>query len=494
VNAGVPAGPLEQGPPSPWRPYGVPPELAARASATTPALAPGADAAADPSDDDQGVPRLRRPVAGPASDEFDPTTWDPRLPPLGHPIAPRSRISLETDPEMYGTVETFPVNETTVALVMVGNPVVRGDDLTIKAQTLVVWLDTAKDAGLLGFGGLAGGSAKRVEPRPSGAGGAAGAGARSASVLPDAVIAIYAEGAVDLVSGDIAFRASELYVNDRLHRALLIEPRFDTTTTIAGAPTPVPIHVRAATMRTLAEGYAAFEQAETSTSRANDRIALEIRVLTMEEFGQAVAGTPTLLGFTIETMGSQRFASQSIVGRAERVPLAYVPEAAFGGPEGLADFPVRIRHLTAGSRSSFGRWGFVGVGARQEVGDRAYVDWTANAVGYTKRGLGLGEPAYERVDDGARRVAVEGIHRLGPVERERGHATLDLRQDRIGHIRITSGRRRTWSGRSAGSSKPRGQGPGSCGCRADRGYRRPTGAPSHSRDDPRVRRPRGSAA
>ncbi len=389
VRAAMPAGPVDRGLPTPWaEPVAV---SAGALAAPAPAASPERPAAAE--DDDQGVPRLRPPDAGPSSNEPDPSTWDPRLPPLGHPIAARSRISLETDPEMHGTVETFPVDDATVALVMVGNPVIRGDDFVIKADTLVVWLDRTKNSAFLGFGAPpvggapSGAAAKDGKPGPPGPDGAAGSA--STSVMPEAVIAIYAVGSVDLQSGDIAFRASELYVNDRRRRALLIEPRFDASTSIGESQKPIPIHVRAATMRTLADGYTAFEDAETTTARSNDRITLEIRVLTMEEYGQALAGKkPTLLGF--KTAGSQRFGAHSIVGRAERLPLAYVPDAEFGGENGLADFPVRIRHLTAGSRSSFGRWGFLGVGSRQEVGDHAYVDWTANAVGYTKRGLGLG--------------------------------------------------------------------------------------------------------
>lgn len=408
VDAGTPAGPVDRAPPAPWAPA-APRGAGTRGNGPPAGDAPGVGAAGaplegaatrpapppaaveSPEDDDQGVPRISRPTAPSGPEEFDPSTWDPKLPPLGHPIAARSRISLETDPEMHGTVETFPVDETTVALVMVGNPVVRGDDLVIKAETLVVWLDKSKDAGILGFGapGEAQAAAKGTGGRAADAQGAAGAASKS--VMPEAVVAIYAEGSVDLVSGAIAFRASELYVNERRHRALLIEPRLDASTTVGGTTKPLPIHVRAATMRSLAEGYAAFEDAEVATARSNDHIGLEIRVLTMEEFAQAAAGKPTLLGFNMNTASSPRFAARSIVGRAERLPIFYVPDAAFGGEDGLADFPVRIRHLTAGSRSSFGRWGFLGVGAREKVADRAYVDWTANAVGYTKRGLGLGE-------------------------------------------------------------------------------------------------------
>ena len=412
IDAGTPAGPIDRVVPARWPPPAdVPratvPEFAGDLvpERVPPPPAPAAPFAPDDgSGDDQGVPRLSRQGTRrgdeSAPPEFDPTTWDPKLPPLGHPIKARSRISLETDPEMHGTVEMFPVDDATVALVMVGNPVVRGDDFLIKAETLVVWIDKKAQGGVLGFGAspLAGpatsgaakaGAAPGSDARPADAKG--GAGAASTSVMPEAVIAIYAEGSVDLVSGDLAFRASELYVNDRRRRALLIEPRFDASTMVGGTTKPIPVHVRAATMRTLAEGYSAFEDAEVSTARSNDHIGLEIRVLTVEEFGKAVPGKPTLLGFNVNTGSAPRFSSQSIVGRAERVPIFYVPDASFGGENGLADFPVRIRHLTAGSRSSFGRWGFLGVGARKEVGDHAYVDWTANAVGYTKRGLGLGE-------------------------------------------------------------------------------------------------------
>jgi len=365
---------------------------------------------------DQGVPRIRAPVAGPTADAFDPSTWDPRTPPLGHPIRGRGRITLETDKAVFGQVGTFDGSDGTRAYVMVGNPVIRGEDFVVKAESIVAWIDESK-AGGLGFDGIlpgekgeGGGGGGRLTAAPSRAPAPSGG---AVSVLPEALVAIYAVGAVDLTTGDIAFRASELYLNARQNRALLIEPRLDTTTAVgAGASTDptqkaVPVHVRARTFRTLTEGFAVFERGDVATSRANDRVALEVAVLTMEEFAQASAGKPTVLGF--HTAGSQRYTGRSIVGRAERVPLFLIPQASFGG-SGLSEFPVRVRQVTTGSRSSLGRYALVGVGARRELGRDAFVDWTAVLGGYTKRGFAAGgELAWKELDaDRARAPRVAG--------------------------------------------------------------------------------------
>ena len=375
-----PAGPIEPVErPEGWTPFSWGDKETERG-------APAGVRALDAADDDQGVPRISAPVAGPATDSQDPLTWNPRHPPLGQAVRAKSRIRLRTDPVVFGQLEPFTIDEGTVAYVLVGNPVVEGDDFTIKADALVVWLDSTRTGDALGLAGAPGGARPPAE-RASGGPRLSTSSAGGVSVLPDALIAIYAVGSVDLLTGEIAFRASELYVDARHDRALLIEPRFDTTTPIAGTR-PIPIHVRARTLRTLTEGFAVFEKGDVSTSRANDRIGLEVAILTMEEFAGASAGKPTFLGF--HTAGSQRFTGRGIVGRAERLPLFYVPEAAFGGENGLTDFPVRVRSITTGARSSLGRYGIVGAGARQQLATDTYVDWTATVGAYSKRGVGAG--------------------------------------------------------------------------------------------------------
>ncbi|MBL9088637.1 MAG: hypothetical protein JNM10_15975, partial [Planctomycetia bacterium] len=149
----------------------------------------------------------------------------------------------------------------------------------------------------------------------------------------------------------------------------------------------VPIFVRAERARGLAQGFVTFDRAEVSTSRANDRIALRVDTLTIEEYGQAVADEPVVLGFA--RPGTQRFDAQGIQVRAERVPLLYVPRATFGGSEGFQELPVRIRRASLGSRSSLGRYAFVGFGGEEGTAERG-LDWTVDVGGYTKRGPAVG--------------------------------------------------------------------------------------------------------
>ena len=106
----------------------------------------------------------------------------------------------------------------------------------------------------------------------------------------------------------------------------------------------------------------------------------------------------------------------------------------------------------------------------------------------------VGGKGLDGVDDGARGVAVEGVHPLVAVQREPRHAILRPRSSQGESIMLTSGRRRTSSGRSAGSSPLTGRAPAPCACRPGRGCRRPTAAPWRSTDGPRGRTARGSAA
>lgn len=382
LSTGTPAPPATRDFPTPWRAEPATDVPLPGAPVAPPRARPTPAARTRDAGDDQGVPRITAP-SGPSPEAFDPSTWDPHFPPLGQPMPSKERISLRTDPLVFGNFETFDVGEGVVAYVMVGNPVVEGLNFRVKAERIVAWLDSTKPGGGFGLSPLVGDAAASA---PAGASGGAGPGPADRSVIPEALIAIYASGSVDLVSGSIAFRASELYLNARTNRALLVEPRFDTVLPMdsKGAPALVPLHVRARMLRLLSAGFAVFERGDVSTSRANDHIGLEVAVLTMEEMAELEAGKPRLLGF--HTAGSQRFSARGILGRAEGLPILYVSQASFSE---IGELPVRP-HVTTGSRSSLGRYVIVGVGRRIPLGTGAYLDWLANVGWYSKRGFAAG--------------------------------------------------------------------------------------------------------
>jgi hypothetical protein len=380
-----------------------------------------------PADDDFDVdapPRPRRPDGDPrpADDFEEPIVPAPLAPFSGTgarlPLPQGERIHLATD-RRIGRVESRRVDEKTNAFVVVGNPHVWSDRFSVKARTIVIWLDAEKTPDLSTlFGGaeeaagdgdaVPGGSratpGTASPPRRRATSGAPGSGSRvQESVISDAVVGIYAEGGVDLTAtlaqGTFAFRAFELYLEPRTQRALLVEPRFDTV--VEGSevtrldretggskrvPFPVPIHVRAQRARGLAAGFLAFDEAEVTTARANDRALMQVRSITIEQFGEAAASEPLFQGFAQPR--TLRFDARGIAVRGERLPLAYVPRVAFGGEKGISELPLRIRRVTTGSRSSLGRYGFVGVGG--EEGTPPWLDWTVDVGGYTKRGPAVG--------------------------------------------------------------------------------------------------------
>lgn len=301
-------------------------------------------------------------------------------------------MEFATDPSV-GRIAKLDVDAGSFAYVMTGNPRIVGEDFSIRAQTIVVWLDKT-DAPDLGGGLLdlapvepAGTPATAAGTRPRGKATVLGGGA-AGSAIPKALLGIYAEGAVELVSGELSFRADALYVDPRTSRALLIEPRFESRLAVKGAPDPVPVFVRAQEARIVAPGVAVFQTAEVTTSRANDRVLLNIASLRVEEFEDEKAKGPLLMGF--RTLGSQRFTGQGIEGRAEGVPVFAWNEATFGS-KGMRDFPLRLRGVTAGGRSSFGRYAMVALGSQgPRGGDDPWYDWTVAVGGYTKRGPALG--------------------------------------------------------------------------------------------------------
>ncbi|MCC7136899.1 MAG: hypothetical protein IT460_00555 [Planctomycetes bacterium] len=352
-----------------------------------------------------GVPLPTVPTAPSASPRTEPAPDAARAPgkgAAGLASLPES-VRLTMDP-LVGRLHVFDGGQSTWVCVLVGNPHVSGKDLSVKARSIVVWLDKEKSPDLGGFlGGAeadgAAGTPKTAREAAAGAGaGSRGAGpvaTAGASVVPDALVGVYAEGGVELVSGVLRFRASELYVDARRNRALLVEPRFDGQAgTMGRDATPVPLHVRASRARILAAGLASFDDAEASTSRANDRIALRVSTMSIEEYGDAVAGEPLFLGFRGQEAppgstasapwATKRYSAQGIVGQAERVPLFRVGSATFGGDD-LEDMPVGVRRLRFGKRSSLGWTGFLGFGGR-EGSPEPWFDWTVDVGGYTDRG------------------------------------------------------------------------------------------------------------
>lgn len=335
-----------------------------------------------------------------------PVAKDPPL--FGPQAAGRQKVHIQTDRKI-GRAKVVPVDDDTTVMILLGNPSVSSFQLTVKARVLVIWLDRKKVPNLDALASAVPGPTEAAgpvsKPKPTGAE-AVAAPAKSGdldSVIPEAVLGIYASGGVDLVTEDQAFRCDELYINPRTNQALLVQPRFDTKIAMqAGTENAhdVPIYVRAERARILAKGLASFDEAAVTTSRASDRIELRARVLTAEEYGQAQTGDPTFLGFT--NKGTQHFSGQGIQARGERLTLFYASSAAFGGDKGLGDFPVRIRAFDIGSRSSLGKYAFLTLGGTS-AGLDPWLDWSVTGGGYTKRGpAGLADLKFTPKDDRGR--------------------------------------------------------------------------------------------
>jgi hypothetical protein len=210
-----------------------------------------------------------------------------------------------------------------------------------------------------------------------------------AQLFEEAVLGIYAEGAVEVIYGTIVFRAGALYLEPHSFKGLLLEASFDGRLTGKGLEQQgIPAHVRAPRVRLVAKGLMVFDDAEVATSRADDRILLRVRQLTveqMEEEGQAALApeSPALLGF--RSLDTQRFRARDIHVRGERVPLGYLPYASFGTQQ-RDPFPMTLKRADAGNRSSLGVYGFLGLGG--DIGPEAdpWLQWIVDVGGYTKRG------------------------------------------------------------------------------------------------------------
>lgn len=380
----------EAGPDTPGRPPPVPgalPRPASRRVAPPPAALgtrtglPGAREAPP-------APPVPGPGAG-APGLVSPSLRPPR--PEGAPRARPEDLELHVERE-GGVIRRFPEADGTAAYVMAGNPRLAGaehrradgktvDALSIKANRIVLWVDERRvpDAARL-FAGDAEAGRTAAAPSPLHA------------LFEEAVLGIYAEGAVEVLYGRLAFRAERLYLEPRTYRGLLLEPRLDGRLAGVGSkPGGIPAFVSGRRARLVAKGLLVFDEAEVSTSRADDRIAIHVRRLTVEEYAQeetaALGPAPALLGF--QSLSTQRYRADDVRLRGERLNLVRVPYAAFGG-EDQEPFPVTIKRLDAGSRSSLGYYGIVGVGGALGPDERPWGEWVVDVGAYTKRGAALG--------------------------------------------------------------------------------------------------------
>lgn len=353
-------------------------------------------------------PPVPLPVDVPWEDALPPASGAPAPP--ASPSAPKApakpatipettRVHIQGDPRIW-RMKVSVVDDRTWGVVLVGNPRVTTDDFSLKASTIVLWLDRSKSPDLASFAGVtpdtvtpdrggtegAGAASGPAGSRPGTAGGAGAPTPAATSAIPEALLGIYADGAVELVTGSKSFRAHQIYIDPKTNRALLVEPRFDTTMPFAPGEPEVPIHVRAARARILAKGFGIFDDADVSTSRANDRIELRVRTLTIEEYGEAAKNEPLFLGFRSQgaEQYTQHYVAREVTARGERLPLFYAPEIEFGGEKGIREMAGRFRGLSAGTRSSLGYYGFLAIGGK--VGANDWLDWTLGIGGYTKRG------------------------------------------------------------------------------------------------------------
>jgi hypothetical protein len=330
--------------------------------------------------DDEGAPEL-------------PTAPPPR--PAGAPEPKPGDFVFEIE-RPGGLLHRMDEEPGVAILGMIGNPrlhataYVRKDggrvpDVSIKANTIVVAVDLEKVPSLESFQGLGIGAPSdeakpKKQERP----------ASPASLFQEAVLWIYAEGAAELEFGDVVFRADRLYLEPRTYRGLLVEPRL--TAHVQGRDLVpgqrLPVHVRARRGRMVAKGLTVFDDADLTTSLADDRIELRVRRVTVEDYAEAeeaaaAADESNLLGY--RSFRTQRLRVESVVTRAERVPIFYWPNATLG-PAGGESFPVRIRRLKAGRRTSLGWYGILGVGGDLGPEDDPLAEWMVILSGYTKRG------------------------------------------------------------------------------------------------------------
>ncbi|MCB9825669.1 MAG: hypothetical protein H6806_12425 [Planctomycetes bacterium] len=264
------------------------------------------------------------------------------------------------------------------------------EELVVKANAIVAWVDRRGFPGVDAYGGL---DLAADEPRPQAEAQAGFPMGKTASVIPEFLLGIYAEGAVELTFGDQRFTAESLYLDPHAFRGLLVNPRVDGRAKgiEQAGEEGLPLHLRARLGRLEARGLTVFEDAEVTTSRSDDRIALQVETLRVEEFAERYgadgAERPHFVGF--QARSTQRYEGRGITVRGERLPLVRVGEAAFGLSDATEGFPTLIRGVRAGSRNHLGRYGFVELGGAAGPREDPIGEWYVELGGYTKRGPAL---------------------------------------------------------------------------------------------------------
>jgi hypothetical protein len=296
-----------------------------------------------------------------------------------------------------GVIKRYPQEGGGAAYVMIGNPRLAGqahrrrdgqqvDALRIQAATVVAWVDERALPEFKSFGVGTEGEAPKEEPEKR-------ATPPWMALFEEAVEGIYAEGAVEVVYGELVFRAEALYLEPRTFKGLLLEPMFQGRVVGRGVdPVGMPAFTQARRARLVAKGLMVFDDAEVSSSRADDRIVLRVRQLEVEQQAQEErrldgAESPSFLGF--QTVATQRYRARDVRLRAERVPIAYLPYASFG-LERRDPFPMTLKRLETGNRSSLGLFAFVGIGGSIGPEAEPWADWLLDLGGYTKRGAAAG--------------------------------------------------------------------------------------------------------
>ena len=297
-----------------------------------------------------------------------------------------------------------------VIVVMIGTPVIQRDahtrprkglapqqvdTLVVKANAIVAWVDRRGFPGIDLYGGIR----QALGPGAAAKENGAKAGARqadlgkTASVVPRFLRAIYAEGAVELRYGRNRFTASRLFLDPHSYRGSLVKPRLDVHIRgiEAGGVQGVPGVVRAERGDLVGRGHAVFRNAEVSTSRSDDRVVLQMRELTVQEFDEQLDASgrerPHFVGFHADT--TQRFAARDITVRGERLPLVRMQQAQFGLGDVADTLPTGIRGARAGNQAHLGRFGFVQFGGSLAPQGTGLMDWIVGVGGYTKRGPAL---------------------------------------------------------------------------------------------------------
>ncbi|MGE0192877.1 MAG: hypothetical protein AB7T63_12645 [Planctomycetota bacterium] len=263
----------------------------------------------------------------------------------------------------------------------------RVEELIVKANAIVAWVDRRGFPGVDAYGGL---DLAGEDPRPQSEAENGFPMGKTASVVPEFLLGIYAEGAVELTFGAQRFTAESLYLDPHAFRGLLVNPRVDGRAKgiEQAGEEGLPLHLRARLGRLEARGLTVFEDAEVTTSRSDDRIALQVQTLRVQEFAERYgadgAERPHFVGF--QARSTQRYEARGITVQGERLPLVRVGEASFGLSDASEGLPTLIKGVRAGSRGHLGRYGFVELGGTAGSREDPFGEWRVELGGYTKRG------------------------------------------------------------------------------------------------------------